>query len=29
MIKYLIIAESNYPWFCNQHYITNVYEIIE
>jgi hypothetical protein len=27
--KYLITAETEYPWFCEQDYITNVYEIIE
>lgn len=26
--KYLITAESDYPWFYEQDYITNVYEII-
>jgi hypothetical protein len=27
--KYLITAESDKAWFCDQDYITNVYEIIE
>jgi hypothetical protein len=27
--KYLITAETNKEWFCDQDYITNVYEIIE
>ncbi len=27
--KYLITAETDNPWFCEQDYITNVYEIIE
>ena len=27
--KYLITAETNLHWFCEQDYITNVYEIIE
>ena len=27
--KYLITAETDKPWFCDQDYITNVYEIID
>lgn len=27
--NYLITAESNKAWFCNQEYITNVYQIID
>ena len=27
--KYLITAEAEHPWFCEQDYITNVYEILE
>ena len=27
--KYLITAETNDQWFCEQDYVTNVYEIVE
>ncbi len=27
--KYLITAETDKPWFCEQDYITNVYEMQE